>query len=50
MSNILPGAPEEIPSDVARAQNKEDSGDETNEEGGVIEGFSVEGLKDDATS
>ena len=39
-----------MPLNEARAGNKEDSGDETDEEGGVIDGFNVEGLKDDTTS
>ena len=42
--------PDEIPSAAAREQNKEDSSDETDDEEGVIEGFDVAGLKDDATS
>ena len=41
--------PTEIPLEVARAENK-GSNDDTDEEGGIIEGFSVEGLKNDATS
>ena len=42
--------PTEISSAAAREQNKEDSGDETEDDEEVIAGFDVAGLKDDATS
>ena len=42
--------PVEITSAAAREQNKADSGDETEDDAEVIEGFDLAGLKDDATS
>ena len=38
------------PEFAAREQNKEDSGDETEDDEEVIEGFDLAGLKDDATA